>query len=421
MVKKREPKNIDRINSHPTMRPTVNPTRHAAPPAAAPPPSPHPSGGGGGGLSRRVLILGGAAAATALPPTPPAAAFDIPTAPLAPPSPAVALYAAIQPATATVVDAALAASGGGVGAYADAAKGNGSGFVVDVEKGLVVTAAHVLQASLSKGATGAGLANPGPIVARVTLNGSGRALDGILIGASPSRDVALLRVPPAALAAALPLADADARPGDAVYAIGSAYGFAGSLTSGIVSAVGRAVPNPAAALVSGGGGGTVLPFCLQTDAATAPGSSGGPIVDEQGRVVGMAVAAFADASTNTIQKLTLAVPARSLARTVGALADGGAVPPPLGGVTLAPADVAAALAGSRAAVLIQSVAPGSPAEAAGLRGTSRGLKGVVAGDVITAPATPAGVAAALEGAARGEGVKLTVVRDGREEVVTVVM
>lgn len=311
-----------------------------------------------------------------------------------------------------------------MGAYADAAKGNGSGFVWSREQGLIVTAAHVLSSSLAKGAVGGGLSSPGPTVARVTLNGGGvaRTLDGVLIGVSPDRDVALLRVSPDALTTALPIADTDARPGDTVYAIGSGYGFPGTLSGGIVSATGRAIPNPAAALVPGGGGGTVLPACLQTDTPTAPGSSGGPIVDAGGSVVGIAVAVFSDAGTASVQRMTFGVPARSLARTLASLAATGTAPPPLGGITLAPADVAKSLGGSRDAVLIQSITPASPAADAGLRGTTRGLKGVVAGDVIVEPPTTAAVAAALEGAAAGEGVKLTVVRDGGERVdVTVVM
>ena len=248
------------------------PTPRGAPAPAAPPSPPPPR------PSRRALLLGSAAAATLIAPAPPpASAFDVATAPLAPPSPAVSLYAAAAPATATVIDMALSPNGGGgVGAYADAARGNGSGFVWSREQGLIVTAAHVLSSSLAKGAVGGGLSSPGPTVARVTLNGGGvaRTLDAVLVGASPDRDVALLRVSPAALTTSLPIADTDARPGDTVYAIGSGYGFPGTLSGGIVSATGRAIPNPAAALVPGGGGGTVLPMCLQTDAPTAPGSSG---------------------------------------------------------------------------------------------------------------------------------------------------
>ena len=139
-------------------------------------------------------------------------------------------------------------------------------------------------------------------------------------------------------------------------------------------------------------------------------------------MVGIAVAVFSDAGSASVQRMTFGVPARSLARTLASLAATGTAPPPLGGITLAPRDVAKSLAGSPDAVLIQSITPASPAADAGMRGTTRGLKGVQAGDVIVEPPTTAAVAAALEGAAAGEGVHLTVVRDGGERVeVTVVM
>jgi len=260
-------------------------------------------------------------------------------------------------------------------------------------------------------------------VARVTLNtatgsGGGRAvtLDAALVGVDAARDVALLRVSPAALTAELGLAPSLPSVGDAVYAIGSPYGFAGSMTAGIVAALGRAVPNPAAALPAAP---PALAGVLQSDAPTAPGSSGSPLIDgTTGRVVGLAVAAFAEGGT-AVARATFAVPAPALARTLAALAASGTAPPPLAGVTLAPREVAAALVGDPAALLIQAITPGSPAAAAGLRATRRGLSGVVAGDVVVAPGDAAGLAAALDGAEGGARVRLRVAREGQEVDVVV--
>ena len=111
---------------------------------------------------------------------------------------------------------------------------------------------------------------------------NGEPIDAKLLGTDPSVDLALLKVDPKDVGETLqPLelgASEDLRPGDPAIAIGSPFGLEGTVTSGIVSALGRTIQAPNGFSISG---------AIQTDAAINPGNSGGPLLDDQGRVIGV--------------------------------------------------------------------------------------------------------------------------------------
>jgi S1-C subfamily serine protease len=132
--------------------------------------------------------------------------------------------------------------------------------------GFLVTSAHVVG-----GTTGAGQAS----------FADGRDVEFAVIGADPLSDLAVLRLGGGAFTAA-ELGDAERlRVGQLVVAIGNPHGFAGSVTAGVVSALGRSLPTRSGATVR------VVDNVIQTDAALNPGNSGGALADGRGRVVGI--------------------------------------------------------------------------------------------------------------------------------------
>lgn len=141
----------------------------------------------------------------------------------------------------------------------------GSGVIVDAQQGLVLTNHHVIE---------------GADDVSVTLS-DGRTLSAEFLGSDPDTDVALMRIPAQNLTA-IAIADSSAlRVGDFVVAVGNPFGLGQTVTSGIVSAVGRSnVP------------GVGFQNFIQTDASINPGNSGGALVDLQGRLVGINTASF---------------------------------------------------------------------------------------------------------------------------------
>jgi Do/DeqQ family serine protease len=217
----------------------------------------------------------------------------------------------------------------------------GSGVIVDARRGLAVTNHHVVAKADA---------------IRVTLS-DGRTLKAELVGADPETDVAVLRLPADGLTA-FPLADSDRlKVGDFVVAIGNPFGLSQTVTSGIVSGLGRA-----------GLGIEGYESFIQTDASINPGNSGGPLVDLRGELVGINTAILAPGGGNI--GIGFAIPI-NMARTImDQILDHGAVRRGQFGVVvqdLTP-DLAAALgvdAGRGA--LVAAVEPESAAAAAGLR------------------------------------------------------
>ncbi|TDK24389.1 trypsin-like serine protease [Luteimonas aestuarii] len=141
----------------------------------------------------------------------------------------------------------------------------GSGVIVDAAQGYILTNHHVIE---------------GADDVSITLS-DGRTLTAEFIGSDPDTDVALMKIPSERLSA-IPLADASAlQPGDFVVAVGNPFGFSQTVTSGIVSAVGRSnVP------------GVGFQNFIQTDASINPGNSGGALVNLRGELVGINTASF---------------------------------------------------------------------------------------------------------------------------------
>ena len=220
--------------------------------------------------------------------------------------------------------------------------GAGSGVVVTAD-GFILTSAHVVGGADAVGS------------ARLT---DGRELRFTVAGADPLSDLAIVRADDGDLVAA-ELGDAEElRVGQLVVAIGNPNGFEGSVTAGVVSALGRALPTPA------GRGMRVIDNVIQTDAALNPGNSGGALADGRGRVVGVntAVAGIG---------LGLAVPVSATTRRIiAALISDGRVRRAYLGIAGGPRPLpprARAASGVERGVEVIEVVTGSPAERAGIR------------------------------------------------------
>ena len=150
-------------------------------------------------------------------------------------------------------------------AYVQTQKGSGSGFLVD-KNGQIVTNEHVVDGA-----------------SRVTVRFGehGKALPARVVGQDASDDLAVLDVADSAVAKLTPLSlgsSSSLRVGQPAIAIGSPFGLSGTLTSGVVSALGRDIQSPNGHTISG---------VVQTDAAINPGNSGGPLLDTTGHVIGI--------------------------------------------------------------------------------------------------------------------------------------
>ena len=222
------------------------------------------------------------------------------------------------------------------------ATGGGSGVVITPD-GFMLTSAHVVSGTGSR-------------VRASFVDGSD--LEARLVGADALSDLAVLRADSARLAPA-ELGDATTlKVGQLVVAIGNPHGYAGSVTAGVVSALGRSLPARA------GGATRVIDDVIQTDAALNPGNSGGALVDGHGRVVGINTAVAGVG-------LGLAVPINASTRRIisGLMRDGRVRRAWIGiagGGRPLPPRVAAQLGRDRAIEVVE-VIEGSPAARAGLR------------------------------------------------------
>jgi S1-C subfamily serine protease len=227
----------------------------------------------------------------------------------------------------------------------------------------------------------------------------GRTLLADVVGEDPATDLALLRLPADGLPCAA-LGDSNAlRVGDLVLAVGSPYGLSFTVTSGIVSALGRTLP---------GGDGRTIEGVIQTDAPLNPGNSGGPLLDADGAVAGINTALVPSA-----QGLCFAVPARTASHVVAEILRHGRVRRARLGLrceeVLLPTRVVEVngLAVARG-VAVRDVQAGGPAAAAGLR----------AGDILVGLdgqplATVSDLHRLLDGEAIGRELALDLLRKGR--------
>ena len=266
-------------------------------------------------------------------------------------------------------------------------RGMGSGSAVAISgEGFLLTSAHVVQGSQQGTATFA----------------DGGELELETAGADPLSDLAVIRVKSGAQLPAVVLGDAEKlRVGQLVVAVGNPMGYAGSVTAGVVSALGRSLPT------SDGSTQRIVDNVIQTDAALNPGNSGGALADSRARLVGIntAVAGFG---------LGLAVPIDATTRLiVGALIGEGRVRRGYLGIAGGTRPRPAALAdraGRREAIAVLEVLEGTPAARAGLK----------AGDLVVevggAPVAKAGdLQRLMIGAAAGRKLAVKVYR-GKQPV-----
>ncbi len=257
----------------------------------------------------------------------------------------------------------------------------------------------------------------------------GLILEGELIGADPDSDIAILRVidPPENIS---PLALGDSttlRVGESVVAIGNPFGLQGTMTTGIISALGRTLPSQAVAI---GGGRFNIPNIIQTDAAINPGNSGGPLLNLSGEVIGVNTAIAS--SDRQFSGVGYAVPSNIVNRVVPELIENGRFPHPyigIAGVDVSP-DIRQAmdLDTQQRGVLVIDVTEDGPADDAGLVGSTveieiDGLPATIGGDIIVQiDDMPVGdfddlIAYLSESTVVGQTIELTLLRDG--EFVTV--
>ncbi len=247
----------------------------------------------------------------------------------------------------------------------------GSGWVYDTQ-GDIVTNNHVVD-----GAT------------RITVTFyDDRSVTAKLVAADPNSDLAVIKVDPTGLdLKPLELGSSqNLKVGESVIAIGNPFGLEGTMTQGIVSALGRSLP---AGQATSGGATYTIPDVIQTDAAINPGNSGGPLMDINGNVVGVTSAIESPVRANS--GVGFAIPARILKMVVPVLVKGGTMEYSwigISGTTLNPQlNQAMNLSASQRGVLVVDVSQGGPAAKANLQGSSQtanidGQQVKVGGDII---------------------------------------
>ena len=279
-------------------------------------------------------------------------------------------------------------------------EGIGSGVIYRPD-GYIITNNHVVE-----GATGVSVAFA-----------DGTIEDASVVGADPNTEIAVIRVDRDGLPAATFDEGDDPVVGQLAVAIGSPSGFESTVTSGVVSGVGREFPSE---LTSGSSAAerSALTDLIQTDAAISPGNSGGALADRDGEIIGINVAYLPPAQTGAVN-LGFAIPSDTAVSVADQLIEKGKVTTPYLGVLttdLSPEDAGRFDLPVDAGTLVEKVVPGSAAEEAGVR----------KGDIITALGdTEVMSYGDLLGALRdhepGETVTLTIFRDGDEKTLEVTL
>lgn len=278
-------------------------------------------------------------------------------------------------------------------------EGTGSGFVYDSE-GHIITNNHVITNATE---------------VDVILS-NGIALPAEILGTDPYYDLAVLHIEiPSETLVPLELGDSSSlQVGQSVVAIGNPFGLDRTLTTGVISALGRRIEMDTGAIIG---------QAIQTDAAINPGNSGGPLLDTLGRVVGINTAINSPSGGSV--GIGFAIPVNIIKRVVPALIDDGFYAHPTLGIQVAELgrEVIPSAQGVQRGLLIMQMEPGGPAEQAGLRAaqinTQRGRYVFSGGDIITQVgsqpvSTRSDLLLALdEGYRPGDEVTLTLIRDGQ--------
>jgi putative serine protease PepD len=267
------------------------------------------------------------------------------------------------------------AAGNNLGPGGGTTQAEGTGFVVDTA-GHIVTNQHVVDGATS-------------ITVRFK---SGKAVKATLVGTDPSTDIAVIKVdvPAGDLHPLTYGTSSTVQPGQEVAAIGSPFGLAETMTSGIVSAIDRTIQAPNNYSIAG---------AIQTDAPINHGNSGGPLLDMNGEVVGVNAQIQSDSGGN--EGVGFAIPIDAVKSVANTLIAGGKVQHAFLGIHVGDA-------ANAAGAQVSSVESGSPAAKAGVK----------AGDVITAIdgktiTTADDLTAAIGSRAPNDKVTLTVIRGGK--------
>jgi S1-C subfamily serine protease len=252
-------------------------------------------------------------------------------------------------------------------------QGTGSGFVWD-EQGRVVTNFHVVANALQVTSAGSVSIKPSATV-RVTLADQS-AWNARLVGVAPDNDLAVIQIdaPTERLKPIAVGASSDLEVGQTVYAIGNPFGRSLTFTHGIISALDREIQSVTDRPISG---------VIQTDAPLNPGNSGGPLLDREGRLIGVNTAITSPSGGSV--GLGYSIPVDTVNQVVTQLIRSGRAPRPSLGIRLLRESDTRAL-GHERGVMIAEIVPGGAAAKAGLRGfrESRAAGGPEEGDVILA-------------------------------------
>ncbi len=282
-------------------------------------------------------------------------------------------------------------------------RGTGSGFIWD-DAGHVITNYHVIE---------------GASTATVKL-ADGRDYQATLVGASPSHDIAVLRIaidfkrpPPVPIGTS-----GDLRVGQQVYAIGNPFGLDWTLTTGIVSALDRSLAPE--------NGGRQIEHLIQTDAAINPGNSGGPLLDSAGRLIGINASILSPSGASA--GIGFAIPVDTVMRVVPQLIRYGKYRRPALGMQIDESmNLRLQEAFGQAGVYVLRLGRGSAAAKAGLRAPHRDSEGrLVPGDIVVAidgkkVDSVARFLARLDDYQVGDTVTLDILRDGKSIKVPVTL
>ncbi len=273
--------------------------------------------------------------------------------------------------------------------------GSGSGFVWD-EQGHVVTNFHVVE---------------GARTVTVTFHDQ-ETFEAKVVGLEPRKDIAVLKVEaPAKLLVPIKVAKGtELEVGQKTIAIGNPFGLDFTLTTGVISALGRQVQ---------GAGGVTIKDMIQTDAAINPGNSGGPLLDSSSQLIGMNTMIYSKSGSSA--GIGFAVPVTTIAKVVPQIIKTGRAEQVGLGIAVDPHQKLERRLGVRG-VIVGQVPDGSAAHKAGLRGLTRTRRGFVLGDIIVGIDDARvndydDLYSALDAHKADDVVKVTVVRG--EETVTV--
>ena len=277
-------------------------------------------------------------------------------------------------------------------------QGTGSGFVWDRE-GRIVTNYHVIRDADS---------------IEVTMADHSR-WKAVLVGTAPDKDLAVVQIhAPSRRLNPIPVGESgDLLVGQKVFAIGNPFGLDQTITSGIISALGREIKAVT---------GRLIRRVIQTDAAINPGNSGGPLLDSAGRLIGINTAIYSP--SGAYAGIGFAVPVAEINRVIPQLIKSGRLIKPGIGATLADARVSKRLGVE--GLIVLNVERGGPAHRAGIRPTRQYRGDILLGDVIKEiegkrVMSYEEIRTELERYRVGQAIEATVEREGESLKITLVL